>query len=224
MTATFRHSGTARLSAPEWLYEVLRERIIQGDLPPGLALRQQHLAGEFGLSAIPVREALRMLAADGFVTIHANRGAVVREVSLEDALDIVDIRLALEPMALEKAVEQMDDTDIAACRRILSLFDHEDDPKVWSRLNRDFHFALYRPCGSDRLLSMIESLFDDVLRLAHITISGRQGNAPAHREHKRILAACKRREPTLAAQRLRDHIERSRRSLRELIANPETNA
>ena len=208
---------SGRLTAPEWLYQELRGRIIRGELAPGQALRQQQLAAEFGLSAIPVREALRMLEADRFVTIHANRGAVVRVVSLADAQDIIDIRLALEPMAISMAVPNMNREDVKTARDILDAYAEVDDPIEWSTLNRRFHFSLYERCGSPRLLQIIDSLFDEILRLAHVNISTQQGNVQAHREHKRILSACRNGDAEQAAKRLHSHIERSRRSLHELL-------
>ena len=206
-----------RLTAPQWLYQALRDRIIRGELAPGQALRQQHLAREFGLSPIPVREALRMLEAERFVTIHANRGAVVRSVSFSDAQDIVEIRLALEPLAIGLAVPNMTQQDVDCSANILDSYAGVDDPIEWSTLNRRFHLSLYERCGSPRLLQMIDSLFDDILRLAHINISTHQGNAQAHREHTRILKACRNGNAGQASKQLRAHIERSRRSLSELI-------
>jgi len=206
-----------RLTAPQWLYQALRDRIIRGELAPGQALRQQHLAREFGLSPIPVREALRMLEADRFVTIHANRGAVVCAVSLSDAQDIVDIRLALEPLAIGMAVPNMSQKDVDSSANILDSYAGVDDPIEWSTLNRRFHLSLYERCGSPRLLQMIDSLFDGILRLAHVNISTRHGNAQAHREHTQILNACRNGNANEASNRLHSHIDRSRRSLRALL-------
>ena len=210
-------SPSQRLSAPQWLYQTLRDRIIRGELGAGQALKQQHLAAEFGLSAIPVREALRMLEAEQLVTINANRGAVVRPVSLLDAREIVDIRLALEPLAISMAVPRMHDEDVKSAEAILALYAQVDDPIEWSDLNRRFHFSLYQSCGSPRLLKMIESLFDEVLRLAHVNISSQQGNEQAHREHRRIWVSCRNRNAAQATQRLTAHIERSRKSLGKII-------
>ena len=206
-----------RLTAPQWIYQTLRHRILRGELAPGQALRQQHLAREFGLSPIPVREALRMLEADRFVTINANRGAVVRSVSLSDARDIVDIRLALEPLAIGMAVPNMSRQDVNAASDLLAAYAGVDDTVEWSTLNRQFHFSLYERCGSPRLLQMIDSLFDEILRYAHVNISNQQGNEQPHREHTRILNACRNGNAQQASKHLHAHIERSRRSLNEVL-------
>jgi DNA-binding GntR family transcriptional regulator len=207
-----------RVTAPEWLYQELRRRIIQGEFQPGQALRQQHLATEFGLSAIPVREALRMLEADRFVVIHANRGAVVRTVSLADAEEIVHIRLAVEPLAIVMAVPHMTPQDLDVSRSLLDSYAGNEDPFESSALNRRFHFSLYQACGSPRLLKIIDSLFDEVLRFAHVNISDQLGNEFAQHEHMSIWLACSNNDPELAAERLHAHIERSRKSLVKLLA------
>lgn len=206
------------LTAPQWLYQELRRRIIRGELSPGQALRQQHLATEFGISAIPVREALRMLEADHFVVIHANRGAVVRTVSLADAEEIVTIRLAVEPLAISMAVPRMTKQDHRVSRELLDEYACVNDPFESSTLNRRFHFALYQACGSPRLLKIIGSLFDEVLRVAHVNISDQLGNTQAQREHKGIWVSCRNGDADQAAQRLHAHIERSRKSHLELLA------
>ena len=156
--------------------------------------------------------------ANRLVTINANRGAVVRSVSLDDVREIVDIRLALEPLAIAMAVPQMGDQDVDRARDVLESYADVDDPVQWSALNWAFHFSLYRPCGSPRLLAMIESLYDEVLRLAHINISVRQGNEEAHREHRCILASCCKRDAEQAAARLKAHLARSKKSLDKLLA------
>ena len=206
-----------RLTTPEWIYRELRQRIVAGDLDGGTPLRQQHLAQQFGVSSIPVREALRMLEADGLVAIARNRGAVVCSVSLADALEIIDLRLALEPLAIAQAVPHMNRAYLRETRSILREYDQIEVPGESVALNRRFHRALYERCGSPRLLKMIDSLFDDVLRLAHLEITARVGRHKARREHARILRACESGDAGKAAQLLRDHIARSRGSLVELL-------
>ena len=219
LTDPNQSQASGRLTAPQWLYQELRSRIIRGELQAGDALRQQHLAAQFGTSAIPVREALRMLEADRFVVIHPNRGAVVRSISLAEAAEIVKIRLVVEPLALSMAVPNMTRTDVDASRQILDGFAGVEDPYELSGLNREFHFSLYHACGSPRLLAIIESLFDDVLRFAHANIAQQHGNKQAHREHRSIWVACRNGAAQQAADRLRAHIERSRNSLAKLLAD-----
>ena len=159
-----------------------------------------------------------MLEADRFVVIHANRGAVVRTVSLADAEEIVTIRLVVEPLAISMAVPRMTTQDHRVSRELLDEYACVNDPFESSTLNRRFHFALYQACGSPRLLKIIGSLFDEVLRVAHVNISDQLGNTQAQREHNRIWVSCRNGDADQAAQRLHAHIERSRKSLLKLLA------
>ena len=92
----------SRVVAPsmvEQTCEILRERIRTGELPPGTRLRQETLADELGISRTPLREAMRLLAADGLVELEPNRGAVVTALSREAQVRFWEARLALEPAA-----------------------------------------------------------------------------------------------------------------------------
>ncbi len=84
--------------------EALRAAISSGELAPGLQLRQDELAARFGTSRIPVREALRQLEAEGFVTFLPNRGAVVSDLSIDEVIELLEIRIALECHALRLAI------------------------------------------------------------------------------------------------------------------------
>lgn len=86
--------------APELVRDSLREAIYSGKLQPGEQLRQEELAERYGISRIPVREALRQLEAEGLVTRQPNRGAVVAALSVQEVIEMLDIRIGLECRAL----------------------------------------------------------------------------------------------------------------------------
>ena len=102
----------ARVSAPNTVREGLRRAILAGEFAPGSQLRQDELAQRFGTSRIPVREALRQLEAEGLVSILPNRGATVSSLSLDEVLELMEIRIALECRALRMAIPNMVDTDL----------------------------------------------------------------------------------------------------------------
>ncbi|NTG32083.1 GntR family transcriptional regulator, partial [Agrobacterium rhizogenes] len=101
-----------RKSAPELVRDGLREAILTGAYEEGQQLRQDELAEQFGTSRIPVREALRQLEGEGLVELHANKGAVVKGSSVEDVLEMLDIRIALECRALKLAIPNMAAEDL----------------------------------------------------------------------------------------------------------------
>ena len=102
-----RHTVTATV------LELIRDRIVEGIYSGGQQIRQEAIAEEFGVSRIPIREALVQLEAEGFVQIHTHKGAVVAQLTVEDAIDIFEARLVLEPSILRQAVAKATAEDTA---------------------------------------------------------------------------------------------------------------
>ena len=125
----------------------LRNLILEGTLGIGSQLRQEDLARRFGVSRIPVREALGRLQAEGLVEHFTNRGSVVAGRSVEDLLETLDIRIALETRAIRLAMLNLGPADFKAAREIMRRYDESASPRQWTELNLEFHLALYRPCG-----------------------------------------------------------------------------
>lgn len=193
--------------------ESLRDLILDGTLGSGLQLRQEDLAKRFGVSRIPVREALGRLQAEGLVEHFANRGSVVASRSIDELLETLDIRIALETRALKLALPNLTSKDFKAAREIMRRYDESESPRQWTELNLEFHLALYRPCGRPRLVRMIEELVRGInihLR-QHISHTVGRGNPQA--EHKDILKACVDGHAELAVKLTEQHIERTKAAL-----------
>ncbi len=195
-----------RRTTPEHVAEVLREAILRGVLRGGQQLQQDALAAQFGVSRIPVREALRQLEAQGLVTVYPHRGAVVSELSPEEVQEIYEIRVALECLALRFAIPHFTDEDLKRAREILDQLDEADEIPRWSELNSEFHSTLYRPAGRPHLLSLINTLRLNVDRYHRIYISLMHYKPTSQREHRRILAACRRRNTEAATGALERHL------------------
>jgi DNA-binding GntR family transcriptional regulator len=192
----------------------LRRRILSGELPAGLQLRQERLASQFGVSRIPLREALSRLEAEGLVTREHNRGCVVASLSLDDLEESLEIRSALETRALRLAIPRMTAADFAALARILGRYARTASPARWSELNLDFHLALYRPCALPRLVGMIEQQIRGTDRYLRVYVSSVVGRDDPLAEHHEIVEACREGRTTRAVRLLEKHIERTRRALR----------
>src|SRR6266568_8237789 len=124
-----QRSGGLHGSTPDAVREALRRAISAGELAPGIQLRQDELAEKFGTSRIPVREALRHLEAEGFVTFLPNRGAVVSDLSIDEVVELLEIRIALECHALRLAIPAMGEIDLDEADKILRSYDNEPDPE-----------------------------------------------------------------------------------------------
>lgn len=195
------------------IYDALKARIVGGALEGGVPLRQDELAIEFGVSKIPVREALRQLESEGLVEFRPRRGAIVTLLSAEDLADMLDIRIALECRALELAVPNMVDDDIGVAAEILEEYGQETVAERWSDLNLRFHRALYEPCGRRHLLSLISDMQGRMGAFMRLKVTLASGLDRPHREHEEILAACQAKDGKRAVKLLRRHIETTQKEV-----------
>ena len=201
-------------STPDAVREALRRAISAGEMAPGFQLRQDELAERFGTSRIPVREALRQLEAEGFVTFLPNRGAVVSDLSIDEVIELLEIRIALECHALRLAIPAMGDIDLDDAKEILRSYDEEPDPEKWGAFNWRFHKALYAPCNRPRLLAMIEANYGHVGRFTRALVSRATGKDRPQREHYQLLEFCRDGEVEKAVRLLREHIVQTQKTLR----------
>lgn len=211
--ATDGHDARGPGTAPQLVSEQLRKAIFAGAIEPGTQLRQDELAERYGTSRIPVREALRQLEAEGLVTIQPNRGAIVSSLSLEEVLEMLEIRIALECRALRLSIPNMIDEDLDRAARLLRTYDDEPLPEKWSEMNWNFHRALYAPCDRPKLITMIETNYGQVGRFIRIQVSMAAGKDKPQSEHYALLDACRDGDIKKAVALLEEHILHTQKSL-----------
>lgn len=202
------------VSAAEEVTRLLRQDILEGRLAPGKALRQDELASRYGKSRIPVREALRSLQAEGLVTYSANRGAVVSEISPQEVLDMLEVRIALETHALRLAIPRMIPAEIEAAREILRRYDEAGAPEEWSDMNARFHESLSSACDCPRLMDLIRDNYFHFNRYARATVSGLVGKDDPQKDHYRLLELCEAGEVEKSVACLEAHIRGTQKMLR----------
>ena len=141
------------------ILEILREDIVSGRLAAGSLLRQQQLAERFGISRMPVREALFRLEAEGFIAFTPNKGATVAPISAEDLREIYEMRIAAETLALSTALPELTNSQIERAAELQAEMEMETAPVAdFGALNAAFHNTLYAPCARPRLLAHVENL------------------------------------------------------------------
>ncbi len=193
---------------PAMIAERIREEIAAGTLPPGSALNQVELAARFGVSRIPVREALRALEADGTVSYATNRGAVVAALNPCDVRERFEMRLVLEPLALEHAIPALTGDHLRRAKYELDAMRAEREPRTWGLHHGAFHRVLYEAAQRPKLAATIESLYLSVMR--DVTPAAVREQMRMHdAEHRAIYAACRARDVAAATRALREHLERS---------------
>lgn len=194
---SFEVKGTA-----EQIADFVRAEIEEGRLAPGTQLKQARLAARFGMSRIPVREALQHLAAEGYVTYRANKGAnVVQAMAPDEVEEILEIRECLEARIMERAVGRLTAEDLEEAAEALAALNRGRTPRQLHGAHTRFHAILFRAAQRPRMAAIIQSWR---FRLdVHPDVDGarKRAFARASRDvHRRLLEACRRRDPAAAAK------------------------
>ena len=179
-------AGRAPRTAGQTAAELIRERIMSGDLAPGATLNQNDLALALSMSRIPIRDALHTLAGEGLVVLRAHATATVAPLSIEDLQELYDIRLAIEPRLCREAMPLVDNRCIEEMRETLDRLD-DAEPAEFLDLNHRFHRTLYDAAGKPRssaIVDQIRGATDRYLRIYHQLDRER-----VQREHHEILVA-----------------------------------
>ena len=203
--------ATASRALADWL----RQEIFSGRLAPGQRLRQTELAKRFGVSTTPVREALSALKAEGLVDGDAHRGAVVFQPSLRDAQESLEIRIALESLALEHAIPSMQAVTFSVAQGLIDGMRNAGSYSEWSTLNETFHAELYAPCARPRLLELIGSLRLASSYYIHLAVADHLPNEAVDAEHQAILDACRAGDVGAAKAALQGHLQSTARLVLE---------
>ncbi|MCF6233212.1 MAG: GntR family transcriptional regulator [Rhodobacteraceae bacterium] len=190
---------------------------MSGTLTAGQVLQQDRIAAQFGVSRMPVREALALLAARGLVDLTANRSARVAALTREDLIDIFDLRVAAETLAIRLALPQITNAQIDRAAALQAQIKASDVAR-FATLNSQFHQVLYAPCARPRLIAHIAQLAlaaDRYLRAIHAVFDyGDKSNL----EHHALLSACHARDEAAAVACLERHITAARDVLADRMA------
>ncbi|MFF8385287.1 GntR family transcriptional regulator [Streptomyces kanasensis] len=193
-------------SRTQYVLEAIKHAILTGGLPPGRALVEAELAAQFGVSKTPVREALKTLAGTGLVVMSQYKGATVRTVDAAMAREVYDVRLLLEPEALRRTITRRASLDAAG--EALAQADVAADQAERSLANREFHRALYLPCGNPLLARMLDEVRDQAALVSTVAWSADPSWQREAEEHRGILHLALAGDADGAALALREHIAR----------------
>lgn len=195
-----------RTSTSRIIADALRAAIVEGTLAPDAPLRQDAIARHFSVSAIPVREALRQLASEGWATIEMHKGASVASLSADEAREIYEIRSALESLALGLAIAQHTAATLREATTLCNAARRERDPSLYVARNEAFHHSLYAPSARPRLIEMIATLHRRGERYLRLKLDFPQHKRESDAEHAEILAAVKRGDVDAAKSLVSTHL------------------
>ena len=198
--------GTKTDTIAAQIGKALAERIISGALAPGERLRQDHVATEFGASHVPVREAFRLLEAQGLAVSEPRRGVSVTGFTRQEVHEVAEMRAALEAVALRHAIPNLTPRLLDEAEKANKAGIAARDIQAWEATNRAFHTILLAPCGMPRLLKQIDELHTATARFM---FSGWQvaWDLPTAHEHEVILSLLRAGQGEAAANALMRHVQ-----------------
>ena len=205
----------------------LRQSILDGTHASGAQLRQDALASTFGVSRIPVREALFQLEAEGLVQIAPHKGAIVTGLSMEEINDVFDLRTLLEPRLLAISCPRLTPDDFRCLDVIQAAFEaaiNTRNIEQWGVLNADFHMALYARSGLPRTEGIVAGLLQTSDRYTRVQLSTPQAMARAGREHREMTKLCREANVDAACALLVRHVQSVRTDLVRILKDPSTEA
>jgi len=188
--------------------ETLRSAILDGRIPCGTALRQQDLADLFGVSRMPVREALRQLEAQALLSVIAHKGAVVAPLVQGDAAETYELRILLESEALRRSIPLLEAADFELAARYIDELETEHNYTEIGRLNRLFHMALYNKAPNRRLLRLVEDGLNEEERFLRFNLEAMGLGKLSQEDHRELLRAVKERDIDRSIKLLEHHLNR----------------
>jgi len=194
--AEFQIVPLARDTLQERVYRQVSDLILDGEIAPGQLVTIQSLAEAFGVSTMPVREALKRLTAAGALTLVTGRSMGIPKLSLDRLADLKNVRVEIEGLAAEWAARSIGDDDLGRLREECAHMDaavRTGDAKAYLRGNRAFHFTIYRATRSPALIGVIEALWLQISPYFNL-LHGSGNYVSANLRHRTLLQALERRD------------------------------
>jgi DNA-binding GntR family transcriptional regulator len=203
-----RRKDTAYRSLTQIIVELIRQGIYEGTYKPGTRLNIADLAQSFSASAVPVREALRNLEAEGLVEFRLNRGVVIKELSAGEVRELFLMRLPLELLAATQATLNADAGAIDHVEAILKRMDAVAETEEWHVLHDEFHHEFYGLSALPRLTQYIEVLRGQMRPYAKLYLADPKHVRMAQEEHYVMVEAARRHDPEAVRPALVQHLRR----------------
>lgn len=191
------------------VFNTLRQAIIKGELKPGERLLEIQLAEQLGVSRTPVREAIRKLELEGLVVMMPRRGATVSGITKKHLQDVLEIRWALEDLAMRLACERMTQAQLTALKEqggILEMKKDSDDAFELSDIDAKFHELIYQATNNPRLIQMLANLREQMYRYRLEYMKAKSKREKLLEEHRNIIHAIEMHDAEAGHKAITEHI------------------
>ena len=208
------------------VYRILKKEIIKGSFKPGSKILEFQIAQQMGISRTPVREAIRLLAAEGFVVLSPNQGALVRTVSVENIKEVLQIHSVLEGLAARLACEVINKDGLNELENYLNKMENllkAGDSIAYSEVDLKFHEVIVNTCRNNRLIKMRKNISDQAQRYRISSLRVAERLRESFAEHQKIFEAFKERDSNKADRMSQKHIQNALKNILKKVIEKENN-
>ncbi|MDD7718406.1 MAG: GntR family transcriptional regulator [Eubacteriaceae bacterium] len=204
-------SGSCSLT--DEILNIVRDRILRGEYKIGQKIKETQIAEELKVSRTPIREAFKQLEMEGLIDYVPNRGCFAKGFTAQDIEDLYSVRKALEVLAVEWAVERIDDDQLAQLKEksdLMEFYAGRNDQKKVIEINTDFHNVIYNATGSRFMAQILRSYKDYIAQARVKTMFDKEFLQQIFEEHRMILLAITEKDVEKAKQAMAYHLDRSK--------------
>lgn len=202
------------------VFNTLRQEILTGNLKPGERLMEIHLANKLGVSRTPIREAIRKLELEGLVIMIPRRGAEVAQITLKNLKDVMEVRRALDVLAIELACERIDqqalDALYLACEHFSSAVKTKDT-RMLAEADVAFHDKIVISTGNTRLIQLVSNLSEQMYRYRFEYLKDASSHEMLRQEHMEMYQSILQKDKKTAAEIVRRHIDNQEKAIIEQL-------
>jgi len=198
------------------VFKTLRKAILTGELKPGERLMEIHLANRMGVSRTPIREAIRMLELEGMVTMIPRRGAEVAQITFKGLKDVLEVRGALDRLAIELACERISKEQLARLKEAMLAFEKSiktKNEKVITQADVQFHDIIVEAGGNEKLAQMVSNLSEQVYRYRYECVKDASRHEELIMEHRRMYESIEKKDKAGATEAVKLHIAKQEEAI-----------
>ena len=220
MSEDLKLNMNAYLPLRDVVFQTLREAILKGELKPGERLMELQLASKLGVSRTPIREAIRMLEQEGLAVTIPRKGAEVAKMTEKNMEDVLQIREALDELAVQVACDKMTDQQLENLTLAMKNFENAiqaGDLKKTAAYDVEFHDIIYESTDNPKLVTLLNNLREQIYRYRVEYLKEKENYPMLIKEHETIVAALKEKNKERVSDAMRCHIRNQAETVKNII-------
>ncbi len=224
MSEDLKLNMNAYLPLRDVVFQTLREAILKGDLRPGERLMELQLAAKLGVSRTPIREAIRMLEQEGLAVTIPRKGAEVARMTEKNMEDVLQIREALDDLAVQVACDKMTEQQLKNLTLAMKNFENAIQTGNLSKIvayDVEFHDIIYESTDNPKLVTLLSNLREQIYRYRVEYLKGKENYPMLIKEHETILEALREKNKERVVEAMRSHIRNQAETVKNIIREQE---